>query len=386
MIVLDTVAEAFAALRGRPGRAALTMAGTLLGVAAVVATLGLAETAGRQVSGRFDALRSTEVRVELETGSKENALPDDYAERLMGLNGVAAVGSIVEVRSNAAVATTSVDGVGMSGLAGVVGLGPGTEDALRFEFAEGRSFDALHHASAADVAILGPGIAARLNIPPLWTRPVVFVDGHPRVVVGLLNMAPTEPRASGWVMVPASAAPGAGAPTLVIRTDPGAAQVIARQAPAALRPEAPHLFVSSAPPDPGLLRLAVESDTRTAFLVAAGVVLLVGALGIATATLVAVVERTPEFGIRRAIGASPAHIAGLVMTESTLIGTLGGAFGSSLGVIAVVGLSARAQWTPVMDPLVPFIAVGLGAVTGLLAGLIPAIRAGQIEPVEALRR
>lgn len=387
MRLTDVVTEAFASIRARPLRTLLTMAGTFLGVTAVVTTLGLAETAGRQVSARFDALRATEVRLALSPGLDASQLPHDFAERLSDLNGVVAVGSVSENEFNVRVTMTALGGVGAAGFAGLVSISPGTEAALRFDLAEGRTFDLFHHQPGTDVAIVGSGVATQLSLPPLWTHPVVYVEGRPLTVVGVLRSAPTEPRSQGWIMVPESQAEGeAGRRIVIIQTEPGAAQTIARQAGPALRPDAPHLLVAAAPPDPRTLRMAVESDTRFAFLVAAGIVLLIGSLSIATGTLVAVLERTSEIGLRRAVGATPLDIASLVLTEATIVGALGGAFGASVGIIAVVAVASRSEWTPVLDPAVPFVAVAIGAGAGLLAGLAPAIRASRIEPVEALKR
>jgi ABC-type antimicrobial peptide transport system permease subunit len=129
----------------------------------------------------------------------------------------------------------------------------------------------------------------------------------------------------------------------------------------------------------------VESDINALFLVLGGVALLVGAIGIANVTLVAVLERVGEIGLRRALGAARRHIAAQFLVESTAMGLVGGIIGASLGVLVVVGIAAARTWTPVLDPWVPLAAPAIGAVTGLVAGLYPAWRAASLEPVEALR-
>ena len=111
------------------------------------------------------------------------------------------------------------------------------------------------------------------------------------------------------------------------------------------------------------------------FLVLGAVSLLVGAIGIANVTLVSVLERVGEIGLRRALGAGRRHIAGQFLLESTSIGLFGGIMGASIGVLVVVAVSASNDWTPVLDPRVPLGSPLLGAIVGLAAGLYPAWRA-----------
>ena len=133
------------------------------------------------------------------------------------------------------------------------------------------------------------------------------------------------------------------------------------------------------------MRQAVERDLTLLFLTLGAVSLLVGAIGIANVTLVSVMERTGEIGLRRALGATRRHIALQFLLESSAIGIVGGILGASLGTLVVVGVSAYQSWTPVLDPFVPFAAPLVGGLTGFLAGTYPSLRAARMEPVEALR-
>ena len=115
----------------------------------------------------------------------------------------------------------------------------------------------------------------------------------------------------------------------------------------------------------------MENDLNALFLLLGGVSLLVGALGIANVTLVSVLERVGEIGLRRALGAARRHIAAQFLIESTVMGLLGGIIGTSLGMLVVVAVAASRTWTPVLDPWVPLAAPLVGALIGLLSGTYP---------------
>jgi macrolide transport system ATP-binding/permease protein len=139
------------------------------------------------------------------------------------------------------------------------------------------------------------------------------------------------------------------------------------------------------PQEPRRVRDEVQTDLNVMFLLLGGLSLVVGAIGIANITLVGVMERTGEIGLRRAIGATRGHIAAQFLFESASMGVVGGVLGASLGVLVVVAVSAYQVWTPVLDPAAPFLAPLVGGAIGLLSGTYPALRAANLEPVEAFR-
>jgi ABC-type antimicrobial peptide transport system permease subunit len=393
----DLVAEAVAGIFARPGRTVLTVLGTVLGIGALVATLGVAKTAGNQIVGRFDELAATSVVVTNDPGffgggETRAPIPFDAQARLTRLNGVTAAGSMgpVDVQGVLVRSVPIPDPLAQTEFQmSVYGASPGLLAAVRGELATGRWFDAGHSDRADRVAVLGTGAAQRLNITRVDQQPVVFVGEEAFVVVGILEEVLRQPELLNAVVIPEGTARDrygyASASTVQIDVEIGAASLIAQQAAIALSPNEPGLMRVQKAPEPADLRRDVEGDVNALFLVLGGVALLVGAIGIANVTLVSVLERVGEIGLRRALGAARRHIAGQFLVESTAMGFVGGVIGASLGVLVVVGISASRTWTPVLDPWVPLAAPLIGAVTGLVAGLYPALRAARLEPVEALR-
>jgi hypothetical protein len=398
MELRDLFSESAAGLLARPSRVALTVLGTVIGVAALVATMGLSKTAGNQIVGRFDAVAATDVVVtpvpaaQRAGGAAVNVIPWDGEARMKRLNGVAQAGTLgeVNVRGQLVRSVPINDPQGSTDVqlpvrAASAGLWP----AVRAKLVAGRLPDAGHDERADRVAVLGVNAARRLGIRNLDQQPAIFLGDRLYQVIGLVGEVRRQVSLLGSLTIPNGTARrefGTAAPTSVqIETDIGAVDLIVRQAPPALNPTNPSLLRVAAPPDPEQLRGNVENDLNALFLLLGGVSLLVGALGIANVTLVSVLERVGEIGLRRALGAARRHIAAQFLIESTVMGLLGGIVGTSLGILVVVGVAASRTWTPVLDPLIPLAAPVVGALIGLLSGTYPSLRAARLEPVEALR-
>jgi ABC-type antimicrobial peptide transport system permease subunit len=391
----DLLAESVAGLLARPARVALTVLGTVVGVAALVATLGLSKTASNQIVGHFDAIASTDIVVSparrgLRTVS--SVLPFRAEDSLQYLRGVVAAGSLSDVNVNgelvSSVPVNDPQGLTQFQLP-IKAASPGLWRAVRAKLATGRFPDAGHSASGARIAVLGPNAAKRLNIDRVDQRPAIYIGDRLYLVVGILKGVQRQPSLLGAVTIPEGTAQrefGLPAPGLAqIETAVGATDLIAKQAPLALSPEHAAELKVAAPPNPKELRGAIRNDLNALFVLLGGVSLLVGAIGIANVTLVSVLERVGEIGLRRALGAARRHIAAQFLVESSAMGALGGIVGASIGTLVVVGISAARTWTPVLDPWIPLAAPLLGAFIGLVSGTYPAIRAARMEPVDALR-
>jgi putative ABC transport system permease protein len=405
----DTASEAVAGIVQRPGRALLTMLGTVLGVGAFVAVLGLTATGAGQISHQFTALEDTTVNVQDNGPVNDVAPPGTYpaigfpadADAIADhIDGVVAAGVWwpVSLPSNASFTGSLALSASSTQSVTMVAASPGAVQAMDLTMVAGSPLTAYENDTAKHVALIDDGTAAELGIAParLASHPAVFVDGIAYTVVGIYSSAQRVVADESAMLIPENTAladfgnpqPGIGnqeEAQLVVATRVGAAQEVARQIAAAELPTDPSRLVVTSPPNPQNLQSEVSGDLASLFLVLALISLLIGAIGIANTTLVAVLERTEEIGLRRAVGARPRHIAAQFLTEAAMLGTLGGLTGTCIGTGVVVISAAAKDWTAVLNPVYTLPAPLIGTVVGVLAGAYPALRAARTSPLAALR-
>jgi macrolide transport system ATP-binding/permease protein len=382
----------------RPGRMALTVFGVVIGMSALVATMGLTRTAGNRIISQFDQLAATELFITARPGTTTGivdarAIPWDAPTRLARLNGVVAAGTLSEVDLGGALISPSAVRDPLSQSAFKLSVRAASADlfrAVRAEVATGRLPDVGHSSRSDRVVVLGPDAAKRLGIADVDRMPAIAIGDQLYLVMGILRDVARKPELLGSIIIPEGTARRyfalSGPSTVVVETKIGAAYLIAEQARFALRPDDPQALKVQVPQEPRRVRDEVQTDLNLMFLLLGGLSLIVGALGIANITLVGVMERTSEIGLRRAIGATRSHIAIQFLLESSSMGVVGGLIGASVGILVVVAVSAYQVWTPVLDPLAPMLAPIAGGMIGLLSGLYPASRAAKLEPAEAFRR
>lgn len=394
--MLQLAREAMTALWERPGRSALTMLGAVFGVGTFIAVLGGAATANGQISKAFTELSATQVEMTPVAGADQKSggeFPAHAEERVARIDGVSSAGRRIEWIPRAPVSKFPPLTPAESADVPVVAVSPGFWTAARTHLADGRLFDG--YLATARVAVLGQTVAQRLSVSlgRPNTSTYVYVNDVQFLVVGIVVRSERDPETAGAVYVPAKVAPAAfgparstAPPTLLIETRLGAAEVVQRQAALAVDPYEPHKYRAVTAAQPTVLRDQVSRDLGTIFLLLAAVSLIIGSLGIANTTLIAVLERVPEIGLRRALGASHRDVAAQFLLEAALLGGSGGVVGTALGVLVTVGLAVAKGWTAVLPHWALVSGPVLGCLAGLLAGLYPAWRASRVEPVVALRR
>lgn len=397
--VLDLLTEATHDLGARPARLLVTLAGAIFGVGALVATVGLSQSAAAQIARDFDAAASSQaivrpVEIATADGSVAAAgqLPWDAAARVGTLSGVASAALLSEVPSegleiaavqvNDPAAAPSTPPALMAASGDLVG-------AVQATVRSGRVFDDGHDARGDRVAVLGAHAAERFGIPHVGSGPSIFLGGRPYAVIGIIADAGHRAELLNAVIIPTGTARadfGLAAPDEVqVRLEHGGGPIITAQAAQAIVPDEPDTLEVASPSGAGALQQNVQGSLDLVFLALAVIVLLAAGFGIANVTMLSVLERTGEIGLRRALGATRRQIAAQFVVESGVIGAIGGLIGAAAGVTVVVAVAVVQGWPAVLNPAVALGGGFLGTLVGLVAGGVPARRAARIEPAVALR-
>jgi putative ABC transport system permease protein len=400
----DALGEAVASIVARPGRTILTSAGTLLGAAWFVTVLGLVSTATGQVVTDF-AGRLATVMIVTPRGGRPipgYPYPADVAKRLDALPGVRAAGVFWRLRlggpgvvSARLPAAPTASHLGGSSLA-VLAVSPGFLAAAGVTVSAGRPFGPWAQLHAAPVCLVGAIAAKTLGITGPQGRPAVEIDGVTCVAIGIIGHVGWRQSILRSVLLPSSTAlaywgpPGEWAgvqPAVLISVRPGAAGVVAREAPVAISATRPRQFVASVPAAPWRLAGQVNGTLNEAFTVVGWLGLAMGCLVVAVATMIGVSARAAEFGLRRSVGARRRHVAAQVLAESAILGLLGGLAGASLGVAVVVIVARARRWVPVIEPrtvlCAPLVAAAAEVIAGLL-GCVPGVLTAPAKTLNAL--
>jgi len=389
---LDTITEAAAAISQRPVRTLLTALGTILGVGAFVTTTGLADTARAQVSARFDALKATEVRIQDAAPDGTNPFPDDVDRRLQALNGINHAGLTYPINDPGTLQprNTATRPVGTHQPIPLIAATPGALQAALPELATGRLYDDFHQQRGERVAVIGRVAADQLGMTRIDNQPVVFIGDTAYTVTGIIDDVARNPDLLLSIIIPTSTERHdihTQAPTfeVLIDTAPGAAPLAGRQAPLALRPQQPERLQALVPPDPQTLRNNVEGDVTGLYYALAALALLIGTIAIANATLLNTIERRPEIGLRRALGATRTHIVRQITLEASVTGAIAGIVGTAIAIYAIAAIAHQRHWTATINPTLTLAAPLIGLATGAIAGIGPALKAAQTPPATTLR-
>jgi putative ABC transport system permease protein len=386
----DLAALASIGLRTRKLRAALSALGIAIGVAAIVAVLGLAASSSAALLAEIQALGTNLLTVtngQALTGATAElpeAAPGMIA-RLAGVIGVQDIGSVGNVNVYKSPLIPSIETSGLNVDAATLGLPAVAGTSL----AQGRFLNAA--TAREPVAVLGAVTAQLLGIDQIRPGMRIWVGGQWFYITGVLNPDTYAPEIDSAVLV------GFPAARKYLNFDGHPSQIYVRTVNTqALITRVDSLLGDQANPvDPNQVTVSQPSDALTAladakgaldtlFLGLGAVALLVGAIGVANIMVISVLERRQEIGLRRALGATRGQIRAQFLAEAILLSLAGGAAGVILGA-AATAIYARGHGKPVVIPPEAW-AGGLAAalLIGALAGLLPAIRAARLSPTRAL--
>jgi putative ABC transport system permease protein len=384
----DLARVASVGLRTRPMRAALSALGIAIGVAAIVAVLGLSSSSQAGLLAEIDRLGTN-----LLTVTNGQTLLGEQATLPLAAPGmIARIGPVTQVEATGSTDANvyrsplipAINTNGLSVQAASLGL-PGT---VGTSVAQGRYLNAA--TARLPVAVLGSAAARRLGIDRLYRGERIWLGGRWFYLVGVLSPAPLAPEIDNSVLVGFPAARRYlgfdGHPTTIyVRSQTSQVAAVQSVLAATANPEAPNEVEVSQPSAALTARARAQSALNSLFLGLGAISLLVGAVGVGNIMLIGVLERRSEIGLRRALGATKANIRLQFLAEAILLALLGGAVGVVAGAFATAIYASTKQWTIVIPALAWAGGLGAALLIGALAGLLPAVRAARLSPTEALR-
>ncbi|WP_031163659.1 ABC transporter permease [Streptosporangium roseum] len=384
----DVIKVGAVGLRTRPTRAFLSALGIAIGIAAMVAVVGISSSSRADLDRALASLGTNLLTVSPGTtmAGEQARLPVE-AEAMVGRIGpVKSVSAIGHVDGAKVYRTGKVPVAETKGIAAYAAR----VDLRAAIGAEIRSGTWLNAATAAYPAtVLGATAAERLGIGQVGPGTQVLIGGEWFTVIGILAPAPLAPELDTAALVGWPAAESAlgfdGHPTTVYtRSEESQVESVRSVLGATANPEAPNEIEVSRPSD-ALAAKQAAGEAFTGLLLGLGAVaLLVGGVGVANTMVISVLERRAEIGLRRSLGATRGQIRTQFLAESLLLSALGGTGGALLGAAVTAGYAVYQGWPAVVPPWAVLGGVAATLAIGALAGLYPAIRASRLAPTEAL--
>jgi putative ABC transport system permease protein len=387
MTAADVLRTGAIGLRTRRLRAALSAVGIAIGIASMVAVLGISESSRADLIAEIDRLGTNLLRVAPgQSFLGENAeLPETAGAmigRVPGVEKTASVAAIEDatVRRNALIPAEETGGIG------VFAADPSLPSTVGATLARGRFLDGA--TGRYPTVVLGADAARRLGIDRTGVR--VWLGGRWFLVIGILAPVALDDTLDAAALIGFDVAEDRfgidrSASTIYVRADTDAVTAVRDRLGATANPEHPEEADVSRPSDALEARAAAKTAFTSLFLGLGAVALLVGGVGIANVMVISVLERRSEVGLRRALGATRRHVGVQFLSESLLLASLGGAAGVALGALVTLGYAESQDWRAVVPPVA--LAGGIAAATaiGAVAGLYPALRAARLSPTDALR-
>jgi putative ABC transport system permease protein len=385
---LDLARVATIGLRTRRLRAALSALGIAIGVAAIVAVLGLSSSSQAGLLAEIDRLGTN-----LLTVTNGSTFSGGTAKLPFAASGmIARIGPVTSVERIGATdakvyRSPRIPAINTNGL-GVQAASLGLLRTIGATVAAGRYLNAA--TARLPVAVLGAAAAKRLGIDRVYRGERIWLGGRWFYVAGLLNPARLAGEIDNSVLVGFPSAKRDlgfdGHPTTIyVRAETSQVAAVQDVLAATANPQAPNEVNVSQPSAALTARAAAQSALNGLFLGLGAISLLVGAVGVGNIMLISVLERRSEIGLRRALGATKGQIRSQFLAEAILLAVLGGGVGVTAGALATAVYATTKHWATVIPALAWGGGLGAALAIGAIAGLLPALRAARMSPTEALR-
>jgi putative ABC transport system permease protein len=384
----DLARVATIGLRTRRLRAALSALGIAIGVAAIVAVLGLSSSSQAGLLAEIDRLGTN-----LLTVTNGSTLSGGTAKLPLAAPGmIARIGPVTNVERTGATdakvyRSPQIPAINTNGL-GVQAASLGLLPTIGVTVAEGRYLNAA--TARLPIAVLGAAAAKRLGIDRVYHGERIWLGGQWFYLAGILRPAALAAEIDNTVLVGFPAAKRYlgfdGHPTTIyVRSATSQVAAVQGVLAATANPQAPNEVDVSQPSAALTARAAAQSALNGLFLGLGAISLLVGAVGVGNIMLIGVLERRSEIGLRRALGATRGQIRSQFLAEAVLLAVLGGAAGVTAGALATAVYATTKHWATVIPTLAWGGGLGAALAIGAIAGLLPALRAARMSPTEALR-
>jgi putative ABC transport system permease protein len=394
----DLARVASVGLRTRPLRAALSGLGIAIGVAAIVAVLGLSASSQAGLLAEISQLGTNLLTVGSGTTftGQTAQLPVSAPAMIARLEPVQSVADTGLVPNAEVYRSPLIPAINTNALQ-VQAASLNLPSVIATSVAKGSYLNAA--TANQPVVVLGASAAQRLGIDEVYPGEKVWLDNMWFYVGGILNPAVLAPEIDTSVLVGFPAAelflgyhtdvtghPVPGQPTMIyVRAQNSQVAAVQSVLAQAAYPEYPNQAAVSQPSSALTAQYRTQSAFNSLFLGLGVVALIVGAVGVANTMIISVLERRSEIGLRRALGATHDQIRTQFLAESVLLSLAGGAAGIVVGVLATIIYATAKNWTVVIPPLAWGGGVASAVIIGAIAGLLPALRAARLSPTEALR-